>query len=432
VHWRLLSTCLLVGAIATPTAARANGRFPASNAVVRAPRDPSFLALRVTFGLLVSRDAGASFGFVCERAIGFSGTEDPAYVVTPSGAIVVGLFDGVRVSRDGGCTWERAESGSVKGFVDLTTREDGAVIALASSYARAGDAGSLFTTLVLESRDDARTFAPLGPALDPTLLAETVDVTPRDDARVYVSAVRGEREPRRGVLAVSTSRGARWVERDIPLVDKELGPFIAAVDPASAEGLYVRTSAAPEHPTRVLATDDAGKKWRVVWTNPGATLGFALAGAELFVGGFESRVVRGPATGPGAFDKRSDVRVQCLHHDGRSLWACSNEASGFILGRSEDRGATFAPVLHLRDIRGPLACPAGSGVARECGVEWARLRRELGLDDPSPVASAVGDAGATPEAAAASPRGVDRRLPVAVGLAVAAVVAGVLFRRRRR
>ena len=59
--------------------AHANGRFPASNAVFFSPKDPDTQFVRVTFGLLGTRDAGKHWGWVCERAIGFSGLEDPTY-----------------------------------------------------------------------------------------------------------------------------------------------------------------------------------------------------------------------------------------------------------------------------------------------------------------------------------------------------------------
>lgn len=61
---------LLVGGAST---AHANGRFPASSAVVLVPDAPDFVIARVTFGLLVSRARGHSWGWVCERSVGFIG-----------------------------------------------------------------------------------------------------------------------------------------------------------------------------------------------------------------------------------------------------------------------------------------------------------------------------------------------------------------------
>jgi hypothetical protein len=62
-------TLLLTGSAA------ANGRFPKAQQIVTAPGSGGkTIFLRATFGVLVSRDAGATWSWICEQAIGFSGT----------------------------------------------------------------------------------------------------------------------------------------------------------------------------------------------------------------------------------------------------------------------------------------------------------------------------------------------------------------------
>ncbi|MDB4947016.1 MAG: BNR/Asp-box repeat domain protein [Labilithrix sp.] len=420
--------------------AHANGRFPASNAIVFGPESAPAVVVRVTFGLLVSRDDASSWSWVCERAIGFSGLEDPSYVVTRSGAIVAGLFDGLRVSRDGGCTWERiAADGRV--FVDLTLRSDGAVVALASGYDRHGDAGSLYRTQLFVSTDDARTFAPLGARMDEALLAESVEVAPSDPRRIYVSAVRGADTTRRGVVLVSQDGGAHWTERGFDLTGKELAPFIAAVDPRRPDRVFFRTSASPESGTRLVVTDDAARTVRAVTTAKGPLLGFALGadGATLAAGGPDDGLLEGPSSGPLA--RVLDVKVQCLARQGDVLWACSNEASGFVAG-SRRGSAPFAARLHLKDIKGPMECPAGSAVATECAADFGKLRESLGLDAPAMAGPArgaeAGDGGAARAGAAARVAAQEvhhedslARSRLAWLLAAAALAAGVLFARSR-
>ena len=428
--------------LAVEGSATANGRFPASNAVLFSPADDATVVVRVTFGLLVSRDRGSSWSWVCERAIGFSGPEDPTYVITKSGAIVVGLFDGLRVSRDGGCTWEGLKTDATV-FVDVTVRSDGAILALASSYDRHGDGGSFYKTQLWISTDDARSFVPLGPRFDPTLLGETVEVAPSDPSRVYVSAVRGEDPDRKGVLLVSSDGGKHWSERATELRPKELAPFIAAVDPKRADRIYLRTSASPENPTRLIVSDDGMKSSRTLLSAKGPLAGFALGGdgTHVYVGGPDDGLYAGSVAGE--LTQASKLKVQCLTRSGDALWACSSEGGGFIAGVSTDEGKTFAPRLHLRDVRGPMACADGTSVTKECGADWPKLRRELGLG-PEPEgdadASATADAGAGADAGAsaeAEAEGKEAALTRDRGAWIAAIVAvlggaTLLWRARRR
>lgn len=390
--------------------ARANGRFPASNAVIFSPANPDHVMVRVTFGLLATRDAGKSWRWICERAIGFSGLEDPSYTVTKTGTIVAGLFEGIRVSRDGGCTWDAVSTAGFTVFIDTTLRADGAVFALASAYDKQGDAGILFKSQLFVSHDDAKTFEKVGDLLDPTLLAESVEVSASDPSRVYISAVRGDSGPRQGVLLVSNDGGKKWIERKITPPTPggahdggksgELAPFIAGVDPLKADRVYIRTSASPENPTRLLVTDDAGKTFRTLVSAKGPLLGFALAadGKTVAAGGPDDGLFGG------AFDAKeltqtSALKVQCLGRGGagHDLWACSNEASGFVAGSSSDDGAKFVPRLHLADISGALACQPGTGVAKDCEADWPKMQSQMGFMPEAKTTAGAPDAGPTPD-----------------------------------
>ena len=104
----LVAAAALLGA---PAGAAANGRFPRSVKVLFQPGHPETAALGMTFGLLVTRDAGATWRWACESAIGFEGTYDPDFELSASGALFATTYRGLRVNRDG-CVWA-APAGAV-------------------------------------------------------------------------------------------------------------------------------------------------------------------------------------------------------------------------------------------------------------------------------------------------------------------------------
>src|ERR687888_242328 len=80
---------VLAGAGAT--ASRANGRLPALVNVRFQPNSSDTIIVAATFGLLISRDGGQSFRWVCEMAVGYGGINgsnfDPDYAVNSEGDI---------------------------------------------------------------------------------------------------------------------------------------------------------------------------------------------------------------------------------------------------------------------------------------------------------------------------------------------------------
>ncbi len=393
---RWISTGLAVAALLFGSAtAHANGRFPASSGVFFSPADPDVVFLRVTFGLLVSRDRGATWDWVCERAVGVSGIEDPMYGAMSDGTLVGSTFQGLLVSPDNACSWNVMGGALDKQvFIDLAVRPNDtkSVVAFASSYDGQDDAGNtLFRSVLFESKDDAKTFSPLGAPLDTALFGYTVDVTKSDPDRVYISAVREAGTAPKGVLLVSKDRGAAWTEYPIALDDAERSVFIAAVDPTNADRVYVRTNGGTDKPTRLLLSDDGGKTFRTIFTSQDALLGFALSpdGSKVYIGSIKEGVLVANATDL-QFQKKSSVQVQCLTATADTLWVCSNEISGFIVGSSKDEGATIEPRLRFTGIRGPMACPEGTSTA-QCGADWPALKATLGIR----VDGGAGDAGSS-------------------------------------
>jgi hypothetical protein len=444
----------LVGVVVWPSEARANGRFPESNAIFFAQNDPNVVLLRTTFGLVDSRDRGKTWDWVCERSVGLAGVEDPMYSVTPDGTILSSTFQGLAVSHDRACNWGFA-GGDLKElvFIDLASRPStpGTVVAFASSYDGQDDAGAIFfKSTLFETKDEGKTFAALGPGLDRTLLGETVDVTASDPDRVYVSAVRNPGTEATAFILTSRDHGKTFVENPLPLVQPERAAFIAAVDPVNADRLYVRTSNANDMPSRLLVSDDAGKTFRTVFTGKGPLAGFALSkdGTKVWIGG-PLDGIKVASTSDFGFVQKSNIETQCLALADDGLWACSTEKSGFVVGLSKDEGATFETKMHFCDIRGPLVCPEGSTTHTECTLggttsmrtpPWPQQRATLGCggDVDGGFDAGPGDGAVNPVApdemeggGGCSLRAPSSATPFAALLAGVAAAIAIVRRRRR-
>ena len=431
-----LSASVALLSIGSAGVARANGRFPAANQLVVSKTTPSSMILRTTFGILVSQDGGTTWDWVCEKAIGYGGTEDPSMGLTADGTVLAGTFEGLATSPDKGCSWAFAPGKLTQNVVvDLVVRPDAPATSLVftNKFSMADDAGTaLFESDIFVATDNGKTYAPLGPSLDPTVLFETLEVAASDPARVYVSGVRGNGAIEQGVVLVSKDTGASWKEYKVPLdVATERAPFISAVDPKNADRVYVRTKGSAG--SRLLVSDDGAQTFREVLKFTGDMLGFAITGdgQKVYAGGPKDGLHEASAAAL-TFTSKSTIGVQCLTASGANLYACSSEVSGFILGASKDDGATFAPLLHLYGVRGPLTCGASTSQAK-CVPDWPALKDSLG--SAPDAGDDAGDAG--PPAGGGTSKGCSCDATQGSGdglFALGALGAGaaVLLAKRRR
>jgi hypothetical protein len=364
--------------------ALANGRFPETNQLVVEPGDPDHAVVRATFGLLVTRDRGTSWGFVCEDAFGPQNT-DPPLTLLPGGVLVLGLDDGVSKSDALGCHFELARG--IEGPVlDVTasTGEPGTALALT-----ADDAASI----VWISSDSAASFEPRGRIAG--LSAVTLDVAPSNSDVLYLSGVENDD----GVLYRSDDRGLNFERFTIPGASSSQVPYIAAVDPTDANTVYVRTYGIPG---ALLQTRDGGRTFSerpLELRTP--VQGFALSGdgsvivaSNPFDGTFRAARERFE------FERIRCGGASCLAFADEDLLGCGSEAlDGFVVGISRDGGETFSRLLAQSCIPGPVTCPEASGVARECANTWLELRARLGAErcvpiDVEPAAGCFGSSGA--------------------------------------
>src|SRR5262249_10349802 len=105
---RRMRSAVFVATALVPALALGNGRAPLTNGVHFRPGDNHSLYVATTFGLLISHDDGCTFRWVCEQNLGYGGTFDPKYRIAADGPLFAPPYTGLRVSRDGGCSFPTA------------------------------------------------------------------------------------------------------------------------------------------------------------------------------------------------------------------------------------------------------------------------------------------------------------------------------------
>jgi hypothetical protein len=388
---RALAISLAVfGPLVTSAApASANGRYPAAGQIVVDPSDPEHIVVRATYGILSTRGAAGGWGWICESAVGYGGIEDPMLGITADGTFLAGIFKGLSVSRDIGCSWSFAGGALKDRYVtDLSVeRVDPSRAVLIVSN---GIGPSAFLTQLFESTDNGLSWAQAGVDLPSSFLGLTVDVAPSNPMRVYVSGRYGPADQYLGALQRSSDRGATWENLPVPGSDDTHLPYLSAVDPNNPDLVYVRLDGDPID--SLLVSTDAGETWTTAFESTGNLFGFALSpdGATVWVGGSKDGLWRAP-TSTLAFEKVSGVHVRCLTATDTKLYACADEfADSFTVGVSTTKGSTFEPLMHLSTPCGPLACAEGTPVRAQCDEAWGATQLVLGAE------SCESDAGPTP------------------------------------
>jgi len=398
---RAIRCCLV--ALAAPlmlsSRASANGRFPAASQLVVDPSDPARLAVRTTFGLMQSTDRGASFRWICERALGYEGVYDPAIAVPGDGSLLIALPDGLSRSSDRGCVWKRAgapvageyiidlaiDPNDPKRVVAITALAEGSPMGSQAKLFESLDSGATFTRTVLLPED----FRP-----------QTVDLAKGAPKRIYASGL--SPFARFAMVVRSDDAGATWTEATFDIADGR-GAYIAGVDPTNPDRLYLRIDG--ESADDLLFSPDGAGSINKILSGP-QLLGFAIApdGKGVAAGGPGMGVhVAGPDH---SFKKVADHGVQCLTWSTEGLYACGRDPlDPFAIGRSTDGTSAFSTLLRLADLE-PLRCDKGTTTEDLCPAFWPEVSRLIGKTggvDAGPDATPMIDAGTDAGADAATP-----------------------------
>lgn len=386
-----------LGVLAATPPALANGRFPAAGQLVVDPSRPDHVVVRATYGILTTQDGGGRWDWICEDAVGYGGIEDPSMGLLSNGTLLAGIFAGLAVSSDAGCGWA-LQGGAMEGrfVVDVSVErsDPSRAIFLLSN----GLTSNTFLTQVFETLDGGQSFQQAGVDLPANVVGVTLDAAPSEPDRLYVTG-RRDAPDYVGVLARSLDRGASWELIDIPGADALASPFLAAVDPADPQRIYVRLDG--KDGDTLLASDDGGDTWDTVFTTAGRLLGFALSpdGQELRFGGPEDGLLAAERETL-VPTKRGELGPLCLAWTDDGLYACADQfQDDFVVGVSTDGGSSFTSLLTLDGLCGPLACADGTATGDLCPLTWGPTEATIGSKDCD---GEVPDAGPAPPAAAPS------------------------------
>ena len=267
--------------VALATAPAARGQAPAAGQIAVDPSAPSHVVVRTTYGVLSTTDGGASWGWICDEAVGYGGVEAPMMAMTSSGSVLAGVFEGLAVSSDTGCSWS-FQGGDLthRPVMDVAVEKadpSHAVLLVADSIG-----GGSFLSQVWESTDNGHSWTQAGVDLPTSYLPLDIEVAPSDPQRIYVT---GRIGPSMGPgLARSSDRGQTWEVLAMPAADETEVAYLGAIHPTDSDLLYVRRVADPSG--SVLVSPDGGETWSSVFEGKGRLDGFALSadGATAYVG----------------------------------------------------------------------------------------------------------------------------------------------------
>lgn len=398
---RLALAWLVLSAVSS--AAWANGRPPATSSITFRQGHESDVAVGLTFGLLISHDGGATWAWICEKAVGYSGEYDPRYAFSPSGALFATTFDGFKVERDS-CTFGATPAGAT--FVSTNT--------LGADHTLYYTAGQHADTVnhvdadyrIYRSTDDGVSFTPTpGQPDGPVSWWESLAVAPSDQHVLYLSGyayVPGPADAgtvKQQLLFRSDNAGVDWTSIAVDPSAVTIAPNsvidiagIAADDPAH---VYIRVTNDDNISTQsIYRSSDRGATWQRIAHDSVPLDAFVVRAARNPQGKYDL-IVGTQANGAQISHDDGDTwtalvnppRMNCLVENAAGeLWACTQNYNpnggpfddAGIMKTTNPEAAAWTKVLRYEDLTEAVPCAAGTPQATDCATMWCAVCKQLG------------------------------------------------------
>ncbi len=441
--------------LASAAQVHANGRPAATSTINFRQGNEQHIAAGMTFGLLVSKDGGTTWRWMCEDAVKYSGMYDPDYAYTSTGALIATTFTGVLINRDG-CSFNDTTFG-MKFMSAIALGPTGHVFAgtVHPEDPATSDPGD---SKIYRSTDDGLTFPVSAMPAAVGLWWSSIEVAPTNANRVYLSGYRLVNGDRLFELYKSNNGGTSYTAITSAGITTTLNSTIEIVGISKLDQDHVFARVTYQNVNTIsdaiFRTIDGGATWTKI-REAQDELAFVVRGnGDLVVGGKNTGafVSRSPSNGAAWEPLATAPHVNCLVENAAGeVWACAQNfgspqvpADGAGIMKSTDL-VTWTPVLRFQDILGPVDCPVGTLQQDACvnpppplPKPWCALRNQFGItsnptncpalfDAPPDATSGDGtvkvpDPGCCDTNAGGSP----------AGLALGALVAMLLIRPRRR
>jgi photosystem II stability/assembly factor-like uncharacterized protein len=391
---RLALACLVLAG--ATRGASANGRAPATSSITFRQGDDSDVAVGLTFGLAISHDAGKTWAWMCEDTVGYSGTYDPHYAYSSSGALFATSFHGIKVQRDA-CTFGPTPAGPTFASAGLLA-PDHAYYYAASQPA---DGTTVADFGIYKSIDDGVTFMPVPQPTTDLSWWQTLAVAPSDSQRLYLTGYKFTAGPtgagtvKQPLLFRSEDGGTSWISVPIdPAVTFAPNSVmdIVGIADQDPDHLYARVEVDDNTLSdSIYRSADKGVTWHRINHKTAAIKGFVVrANHDLVVATQGSGAEVSHDDGNSWTPLDGAPHITCLvENAAHEVWACTQNYS-FSSLPADEAGVmkttdlvTWTKVLRYQDLTDAVSCAAGTVQHDTCAVSWCGICAQLGCR-PSP------------------------------------------------